>query len=51
MGSSRIAADTAALYRVFLGTMGLVEAEDEGRIRVDGPPALVRSLRTWFRIR
>jgi len=47
----RIAADTAALYRVFLGTMGLVEAEDEGRIRVDGPPALVRSLRTWFRIR
>lgn len=45
-----IRAEVGALYRSFLGTLGLDDARDDGLIQMDGPPALVRSLPRWFRI-
>jgi DNA-binding HxlR family transcriptional regulator len=46
-----ITAEPASLYLVFLGRTGLSAAIDDGRLRVDGPPRLVRALPGWFRLR
>jgi DNA-binding HxlR family transcriptional regulator len=47
----RITADATDLYLLFLGRMGLSAAMDDGAVRVDGPPSLVRALPRWFRLR
>jgi len=39
------------LYRLVVGQQSLAEAMDEGTVRVDGPPPLVRSLPGWFLLR
>ena len=39
------------LYRLVVGQQSLAQAMDEGTVRVDGPPPLVRSLPRWFRFR
>lgn len=39
------------LYRLVVGQQSLAQAMDEGLVRVDGPPALVRSLPRWFLLR
>jgi hypothetical protein len=41
----------AELYRLVVGKQSLKEAMDEGTVRVDGPPRLVRSLPRWFLLR
>jgi DNA-binding HxlR family transcriptional regulator len=46
-----ITTDTTTLYLLFLGRIGLSTAVDDGTVRVDGPPSLVRSLPRWFRLR
>jgi DNA-binding HxlR family transcriptional regulator len=46
-----ITADATTLYLVFLGRIGLSAAIDDGAMRVDGPPSLVRALPRWFRLR
>lgn len=43
-----IHADLADIYRVWLGGMEFGAAARCGAVRVDGPPALVRALPTWF---
>jgi DNA-binding HxlR family transcriptional regulator len=39
------------LYRLVVGQHSLAEAMEEGTVRVDGPPPLVRSLPRWFLLR
>jgi DNA-binding HxlR family transcriptional regulator len=39
------------LYRLVAGQQSLAQAMDEGTVRVDGPPQLVRSLPRWFLLR
>lgn len=39
------------LYRLVVGQQSLAQAMDEGTVRVDGPPVLVRSLPRWFLLR
>ncbi len=39
------------LYRLVVGQQSLAQAMDEGAVRVDGPPVLVRSLPRWFLLR
>jgi DNA-binding HxlR family transcriptional regulator len=46
-----IASEATNLYLLFLGQMGLSAAMDNGLLRVDGPPSLVRALPGWFRLR
>lgn len=46
-----VAANPAALYRLVVGKQSLEEAMDEGTVRVEGPPAFVRSLPRWFLLR
>jgi DNA-binding HxlR family transcriptional regulator len=46
-----VTTDATTLYLVFLGRIGLSAAMGDGRLRVDGPPSLVRSLPRWFRLR
>lgn len=41
-------ATLADLIRVYRGDIALETAMDDGRLRVDGPPKLVRRLRRWF---
>jgi DNA-binding HxlR family transcriptional regulator len=41
----------AALYRLVVGQQSLQQAMDEGTVRVEGPPRLVRSLPRWFLLR
>jgi SCP-2 sterol transfer family len=41
----------AALYRLVVGKQSLRHAMDEGTVRVEGPPRLVRSLPQWFLLR
>jgi DNA-binding HxlR family transcriptional regulator len=45
-----VTTDPATLYRVFLGRVGLQAAIDDGVVRVEGPPSLVRALPRWFRL-
>jgi DNA-binding HxlR family transcriptional regulator len=46
-----ITAEATSLYLVLLGRISLSTAMDDNRLRVDGPPSLVRALPRWFRIR
>lgn len=46
-----ITADPAALYLLVVGKQSLQEAMDEGTVRVEGPPAFVRSLPRWLILR
>jgi DNA-binding HxlR family transcriptional regulator len=41
----------AELYRLVVGKQSLKQAMDEGTVRVEGPPRLVRSLPRWFLLR
>ena len=41
----------AELYRLVVGKQSLEQAMDEGTVRVEGPPRLVRSLPRWFLLR
>ena len=47
----QVTAEVAALYGLFLGITRLTDAIDDGGIRVDGPPSLIRAFPRWFRIR
>lgn len=44
----RLNADLATFYRVWLGRQSLAEALREGRVRLDGLPALVKGFWRWF---
>jgi DNA-binding HxlR family transcriptional regulator len=46
-----ITTEATTLYLVFLGRISLSAAMDDARMRVDGPPRLVRALPRWFRLR
>ncbi len=46
-----VTAHPVDLYRLVVGQQSLEHAMDEGVVRVDGPPALVRSLPRWFLMR
>lgn len=46
-----VTADPADLYRLVVGQLSLEQAMDEGTVRVEGPPALIRSLPRWFLVR
>jgi DNA-binding HxlR family transcriptional regulator len=46
-----VAAHPTDLYRLVAGQRSLAEALDDGTVRVDGAPRLVRSLPLWFRLR
>jgi DNA-binding HxlR family transcriptional regulator len=46
-----ITATPAALYLLVLGRQSLEEAMEEGTVRVEGPPGLIRSLPRWFILR
>jgi DNA-binding HxlR family transcriptional regulator len=39
------------LYRLVVGQQSLAQAMEEGTVRVEGPPQLVRSLPRWFLLR
>jgi DNA-binding HxlR family transcriptional regulator len=41
----------SALYRLVVGQQSLKQALDDGTVRVEGPPRLVRSLPRWFLLR
>jgi hypothetical protein len=41
----------AALYRLVVGQQSMKQAMDEGTVRVEGPPRLVRSLPRWMQLR
>lgn len=43
-------AEVAALYRVFLGTMALEGAVEDGLVRVQGPPPWSERFPRWFRV-
>ncbi|MGH2528584.1 MAG: winged helix-turn-helix transcriptional regulator [Actinomycetota bacterium] len=46
-----VSAHPIDLYRLVVGQQSLAHAIDEGLVRVDGPPVLVRSLPRWFLFR
>ena len=46
-----VTASPAALYRLVVGQHSLEQAMDEGTVRIDGPPGLVRSLPRWLILR
>lgn len=46
-----VEAETAALYRVALGSLSLAATQEDGSVRVAGPPTLAREFRHWLRIR
>lgn len=46
-----VAASTPNLYRLVVGQWSLERSMAEGSVRVEGPPALVRSLPRWFILR
>jgi DNA-binding HxlR family transcriptional regulator len=46
-----VTAGPAALYRLVVGQLSLRGAMEEGLVRVDGPPSLVRLLPRWFLLR
>lgn len=46
-----ITAHPSDLYLLVLGKQSLEEAMEEGSVRVEGPPALIRSLPRWFILR
>jgi DNA-binding HxlR family transcriptional regulator len=46
-----ITSSPAHLYRLVLGRQSLREAMDEGAVRVEGPPAIVRLLPRWLILR
>ena len=46
-----VTANPIDLYRLVVGQQSLAQAMDEGTVRVDGPPVLVRSLPRWFLLR
>jgi DNA-binding HxlR family transcriptional regulator len=46
-----VVAHPPALYRLVLGQTSLEQAMDDGTVRVEGPPALVRALPTWLILR
>ncbi len=46
-----VTASTPNLYRLVVGQRSLELSMAEGSVRVDGPPALVRSLPRWFILR
>jgi hypothetical protein len=41
----------AELYRLVVGKQSLKQAMDEGAVRVEGPPRLIRTLPRWFLLR
>jgi len=43
-----VVADTAALYRVYLGRLSLSAAMREGSVAVTGPSTMVRAFPRWF---
>lgn len=45
-----ITTDTTTLYLVLLGRTSLSAARDDNKLRIDGPPRLIRALPSWFRI-
>jgi DNA-binding HxlR family transcriptional regulator len=46
-----VSSTPAELYRLVVGKLSLKQAMDEGTVRVEGPPRLVRSLPRWFLLR
>lgn len=46
-----VIASPAALYRLVVGRQSLAQAMDEGTVRVEGPPAFIRSLPRWLILR
>lgn len=46
-----ITSTPAALYRLVVGQQSLQDAIDEGTVKLEGPPRLVRSLPRWFLLR
>lgn len=44
----RVIADLEAFYRVWLGRIRMEQALREGRVRLDGVPAMVRAFSHWF---
>jgi len=46
-----VVASPADLYRLVVGQLSLEQAMDEGTVRVEGPPAIVRSLPRWLILR
>jgi len=46
-----VSARPVDLYHLVSGRLSLEAARDEGRVRVEGPPALVRALPRWFLLR
>jgi len=46
-----IAGTTSDIYRLFVGRQSLQSAINEGTIVVQGPPALLREVPRWFRLR
>ncbi|MFN2491058.1 MAG: hypothetical protein ABR529_15260 [Actinomycetota bacterium] len=47
----QVAATTTTIYHLFLGRLALGAAVEDGSIRLDGPPRLIRALPSWFRLR
>jgi DNA-binding HxlR family transcriptional regulator len=43
-----VAADLAAMYKVWLGQMTFAEAMHDGSIELQAPPSLARAFPTWF---
>lgn len=46
-----VSATPGALYQLVVGKQSLKQAMDEGSVRVEGPPRLIRSLPRWFLLR
>jgi DNA-binding HxlR family transcriptional regulator len=46
-----VRAQPIQLYRLVVGSQSLAQAMEDGLVRVDGPPRLVRSLPRWFLLR
>ena len=46
-----VAATPPDLYSLVVGQLSLAHAMEEGIVRVDGPPSLVRSLPRWLFLR
>lgn len=46
-----IVAKAPDLYRLVVGQVSLSYATDQGTVRIDGPPALIRSLPRWLFLR
>lgn len=46
-----VSSTPAQLYRLMVGQQSLNGAMDEGTVRIEGPPKLVRALPLWFHLR